>query len=368
MKKTTTGLLLIMSLFAIGSFVESEMSNEMKMINIVLIIAILILHILRDVTKINSMYIGIIEVCLFTIGFSFGFRGLEYMVAIVVYNIVSDKIGMVVFLCSNLFFSLIIIGDNYFNLSLYNVLMSMYLYETKAQYLSNIELREFSRGQRYERNLLQNKLVNLEKCLEQNSVMSSLKERNFIAQKLHDYLGHRITSAVMQLEVTKETMNSDPELSKKYLVSAMDNLRQGMDEIRGVLKNFKPIDKMIGIEEVKDLLINFEYNTGIKTHLNTEGDTSRLHLKMWMAIEENLKEALTNATKYSNATEVSISILAYNKFVRIHIHDNGIGIKSEINKNLGLRGMEERILNLGGRIEFYDKNGFNINMIINLGD
>ncbi|MEG0295281.1 MAG: histidine kinase [Clostridium sp.] len=368
MKKTTTWLLLIMSLFAIGSFVESEMTNDMKMINIILIMLILILHVLGELTKIKSMYISVMEVSLLTMAFCFGFKGFEYILPIIFFNILGEKIGLYSFLLGNFFLSVIIIGDNYFNLGIYNVIVSMYLYELKDQYHKNSELKEVSRGQRHEQNLLEERLYNLEKCLEQNSIMSSLKERNFIAQKLHDYLGHRITSAVMQLEVTKETMESSPELSKKYLVSAIDNLRQGMEEIRGVLKNFKPIDKMIGIEEIKELLLNFQYTTGIKVHLNTEGDTSKIHLKIWMAIEENLKEALTNATKYSKATEVTISIFVYHKFIRVHIQDNGIGIENKISKSLGLRGMEERILNLGGRIEFYDDNGFNINMIINLGD
>jgi signal transduction histidine kinase len=169
----------------------------------------------------------------------------------------------------------------------------------------------------------------------------------------------------MQLEVTKETLGKNDELANKYLITAMDNLREGMDEIRDVLTSVKPRDKVMGIENIKEQLLKFEYSTDMRTSFNIEGDTDKLILKVWMVIQDNLNEALTNAAKYSMANEIKLSIFIYNKIARIEFRDNGKGYE-KLNKGLGLRGIEERVQSLGGRVQYYNDKGFVINMIFNL--
>ena len=75
-------------------------------------------------------------------------------------------------------------------------------------------------------------------------------------------------------------------------------------KLEEVLSNVKPRDKVMGIENIKEQLLKFEYSTDIKTILNIEGDTNKLILKVWMVIQDNLNEALTNAAKYSMANEI----------------------------------------------------------------
>ena len=112
-------------------------------------------------------------------------------------------------------------------------------------------------------------------------------------------------------------------------------------------------------------LLKFEYSTGIKTTSNIQGDTNKLTLKLWMVIQDNLNEALTNAAKYSMANEICLSIFIYNKITRIEFRDDGNGYNN-LNKGLGLRGIEERVQGLGGRVEYYNDEGFVINMTFNL--
>ena len=206
----------------------------------------------------------------------------------------------------------------------------------------------------------------MEKYLDQNNIITVLKERNFIAQKLHDHLGHRITSSIMQLEVTKEMIGNNDEIAKKYLDTAMSNLREGMEEIRDFLRQVKPGQSVIGIETIKELVLKFQYATGIETVFLCDGDTSAIRLMELKIIEENIKEALTNAAKYSNATKITVSILVFNMFYRVEIRDNGNGAE-KLSKGLGLRGIEERLEEINGRVEYYNDNGFVVNMVINKG-
>lgn len=365
MHKNISMLMIIMSVFGILDVIILGYQDVDVIIRITCIVGICILQLLNNFLEINEKIINFIQFLSILVLMNFGFYEISFLLPIVIFNIIRNKIHIVASIVINMGIIAYLFRENFFYMAIYIMIVNLYLYEVKKQYEDSLELNEFNRGQRYENRLMVHKVRNLERYLEQNNIVTSLKERNFISQKLHDHLGHRITSSLMQLEVTKETIGNNDEIAKKYLITAMNNLREGMDEIRGVLSNVKPRDKVMGIENIKEQLLKFEYSTNIKTNLNIEGDTNKLILKIWMVIQDNLNEALTNAVKYSMADEIKLSIFIYNKIARIEIRDNGNGYKN-LNKGLGLRGIEERVQSLGGRVEYYNDNGFVINMIFNL--
>ncbi|MBD7911563.1 MULTISPECIES: histidine kinase [Clostridium] len=367
MRNKISILFLIVGIFAIILNVIKTNMDVSSIINIGIIISICILQILNEIIKINKKLIlgGLTIVIIVSLFFKI--TGVELFIPLVVFQLASPKFSLPIVCLFDISVNSIFVKEDFFYYMFFIILINLYLFEIKNQSESELELKEFSRGQRYESHLMEQRLLNLERYIEQNNIVASLKERNYMAQKVHDHLGHRITSSLMQLEVTKETLGKDNELSRKYLISSMENLREGMDEIRKVLKNIKPKEKVMGIEDIKEKLLKFQYSTGIKTTLNITGDVERIRYNAWIIIEENIKEALTNTAKYSAASNVQVSILVFNKFARIEFKDDGKGCPS-INKSLGIRGMEQRIQSIGGRIQFDNNNGFIINMIITLGE
>ena len=365
MKKTVSMLVFIMALFGILTTATNISSDISRVLNIGCIVSICILQIIKHLSKLNTKVATAIQLTAVMLAMIYGFSGLEFLLPILIFEVLENKGNVIVCIVVSLFLIEIIIRIDFFNMAVYTVIVSLYLHEVKKQYIDNEELKAFNKGQRYERYIMQQKIVDLERYLKQNNVTVSLRERNFMAQKIHDHLGHRITSSLMQLEVTKETMGRDNEISRKYLVSAMENLREGMDEIRSVLRNIKPRDRVIGIEDLKELLLKFQYDCGIKTNLKIDGNTEKIKLNIWMVFEENLKEVLTNAAKHSEATEISVHIYIYNKIARIEVSDNGKGCEN-IKSGLGLRGIEERMQGIGGRVDYSNNNGFVVNMIVNL--
>ncbi|WP_238917809.1 histidine kinase [Clostridium sp. YIM B02555] len=367
MNKNISILMFIMSLIGIlyNMFFVSDAVSVI--IRITCIIGILILEFLNYSFKVNEKIINFLQLISILIILKLGYYELNFFLPIILFKILNKKINILVSIGISSAIIFYIFKENVFYMITYAVVVNLYLFELKKQNEYKEKIKEFDREQRYEHHLMESKIRNLERYLEQNNVVTSLRERNFMAQKLHDHLGHRITSSIMQLEVTKETLGKNNELAYKYLTTSMTNLREGMDEIREVLRKVKPRDKVIGIENIKEQLLKFEYSTGVKTSLVIEGDTSRFTLKLWMAIQDNLSEALTNAAKYSTGDEIRLAIYIYNKIVRIEFRDNGKGYKT-LKKGLGLRGIDERIQNLGGRVEYYNDNGFVINAVLNLED
>ena len=365
MNKNILMLMIIMSVVGVLDVILLGYQDIDVIIRITCILGISILELLNNLLKVNEKIINCIQLLSMLVLINFGFYEISFLLPIVIFKIVKNKINIFASILINIGIIAYLSRENFIYMITYIIIINLYLYEIKKQYEDGLEIKAFNRGQRYESHLMENKIRNLERYLEQNNIVTSLKERNFMSQKLHDHLGHRITSSLMQLEVTKETIGKNDELANKYLITAMNNLREGMDDIREVLRNVKPRDKVMGIENIKEQLLKFEYSTNIRTTLNIEGDTDKLNLKIWMVIQDNLNEALTNAAKYSMANEIKISIFIYNKIARIEIRDNGKGYEN-LNKGLGLRGIEERVQSLGGRVEYYNDKGFVINMIFNL--
>jgi signal transduction histidine kinase len=78
------------------------------------------------------------------------------------------------------------------------------------------------------------------------------------------------------------------------------------------------------------------------------------------AVFRILQEALTNVVRHAKATEVHLALQQDKTALLFTIHDNGIGIESEnisAIHSIGILGMKERALLLGGKFEITGKQG-----------
>lgn len=197
----------------------------------------------------------------------------------------------------------------------------------------------------------------------QYSYVIKLEERNKIAQELHDKIGHTISASIMQLEASKVLADHDKEKALQIVGNVIKILREGVDSIRITLRNFKPPQEVLGINKIILICKEFESNTWITVKLSHVGNIDLISPKQFKIIQENLKEAFTNITKYSSATFVKINLQVYNKFLRFEIIDNGKGCKN-VEKGLGLRGIEERVESIGGTLNIICNNGFSIVVVL----
>ena len=192
---------------------------------------------------------------------------------------------------------------------------------------------------------------------------SQLEERNKIAQEIHDRLGHSISGSLMQLEVVKLIMGTDSIKSKDIIQNTINVLRDGMESIRSTLKNIKPEQEHLGINKIKLLINEFKRNGRINAALFYSDNLDRISFLEWKVISENIKEALTNIFKYSKAKNVKVDIKVLNKIIKIEIKDDGQGC-NKIIKGLGLSGIEERTMNLNGKLIIDGSNGFSVIVLL----
>lgn len=212
-----------------------------------------------------------------------------------------------------------------------------------------------------------NELYNkINKDLEyENQIMytSKLEERNKIAQEMHDKIGHTISGSLMHLEAARLLMNKDKEKAGIFIDNTIKVLREGMESIRITLRSIKPASEQIGINRIRLMLNEVSSRTNIRCNLMHSGNIESINYSQWKVIYDSIKECLTNTIKYSKATMVTVNIQIFNKIVKVEIKDNGIG-NFNIKKGMGIKGIEERCGEVGGKVIIDGSKGFSIILIL----
>lgn len=187
-----------------------------------------------------------------------------------------------------------------------------------------------------------------------------VEERNRFAARIHDKLGHSISGSIILLEATALSLDKDPHGAKKNIAAVTENLRNGVDEIRMALRQERPERSRLGVQEIKKTLEEFQVTYGRKTSLETSGDLEKISMPVWICVQENLKEALTNMLKHSEGTAFTMRIESMNRTIRVEYADNGSCLKNII-PGMGLQAIEERTAACGGTAVFHGgQGGFSI--------
>ncbi len=238
------------------------------------------------------------------------------------------------------------------------LMSSVHFYEKEVRKLkgANEEIRE-------ELYALQQKLIATELQAGHIKEVTKMQERNRLVQKLHDKLGHVLVANIMQLEAVKLVWPKDQETGEKLLENSISHLRTGMEDIRITLRNIKPEQVELGLSQIRKLLEELKQSQKIETSLEIVGDMRAIGPDIWYVIQQNLREAITNLMKYSNADYFKVRLEVLNQIIRVQFKDNGKVI-APYRKGMGFIGMEERLQAIQGRLLINTEEGFELIMII----
>jgi len=193
-----------------------------------------------------------------------------------------------------------------------------------------------------------------------------LEERNRLSQQIHDDIGHAMAGALIQMEASRRLLQADPAKSSELLGNAILISKEGLEKIRLTLKDLKPKSEELGIGRLRQLSEDWSAKYAMRVTVSHDGDLDSIAPIQWKIICENAAEAITNASKYGQATSVHIEVQVLNKFVKSAVADNGIGADKVV-KGLGIVGMEERAAAEGGTVIVDGKRGFSVTTLLPRG-
>ena len=171
--------------------------------------------------------------------------------------------------------------------------------------------------------------------------------REQITRDLHDGAQQQFVSAVLTLQLAERKLATDPETAARLRHSAVEQAKAGINELRDIAAGIHP-----GILTDRGLCAAVEALAARLPFIVTV--TGALDRRLPAPVEASLyffvSEALTNAVKHSQASEVRVEIGARGGVLRVHIADDGVGGAAPRAGGIGLAGLHDRIAALDGEL------------------
>lgn len=190
--------------------------------------------------------------------------------------------------------------------------------------------------------------------------LSKMEARTKIARDLHDTLGHDMTGLIMQMEMASGFIDDGMTKEGQDLLEASKkSARESLVKVREIvdtLKNNSDSDTMEN--SIKELVDTFAERTGCTIHFSEKGHKV-LRPGVNLVLFRIVQESLTNALRHGEATIIYVSLIYQDDRVTFIIEDNGKGCDL-VEEGNGLKGMRERLIEIGGHLTYKSENGFMI--------
>lgn len=214
------------------------------------------------------------------------------------------------------------------------------------------------------------------RALTQQSLAIQEEERRFLARELHDELGQSLTA----IKVMAASLRKSGESTREAVEQIMAICDRLFGVVRGMMRRLRPIilDELGLGASLEDLVENWRTrNPGIELTFRCEegvdecAGTARIHLF------RIAQECLTNVLRHARAARawIELGVVERNelscRWITLTIGDDGQGFDSSLpRRGLGLLGIRERVVSLGGsfKLETAVGKGVSIEVMVPCGE
>jgi two-component system, NarL family, sensor histidine kinase FusK len=186
-------------------------------------------------------------------------------------------------------------------------------------------------------------------------------ERRRLARELHDSSGQHLVALQMNLSTLSKHISQADSGSSSLLLDCQQILERVVKEIRTLSYLLHPplLDETGLSSALQWYVDGLAQRSHVKIELHLPEDLGRLSQELETAIFRIVQECLTNIHRHSGSAVAFISIAAQRDQVVVTIRDEGKGVRPELlgdpaanpsSFGVGIRGITERVRDLGGRI------------------
>ena len=182
-------------------------------------------------------------------------------------------------------------------------------------------------------------------------------ERRRIARDLHDIVLQDLSGALQALQATQLESNGSGEVELDREIEA---LRRAVGGLRGAVYDLRIEKEQPFLKSVQSLVeLNRQMTPERLITLSvSDGFPQDLDSEVSLELVRVLQEALANTRNHSGARRVEVILGKKCRRLRAEVKDDGRGFDPASKPNgVGLSGMRERVLELGGRLEVHSEPG-----------
>ncbi len=178
------------------------------------------------------------------------------------------------------------------------------------------------------------------------------EERRRIGRELHDSLGQYLGVLKMKLD----SLVSEPQMNGADLKQCAHLAEEAVKEVRTIsYLLYPPMLEEMGLKSaIPWYLEGFRKRSGIQTTFDVSAAFRRLPGEIELALFRILQESLTNVHRHSGSATAEVQLETTDDEVVLKVSDKGKGFAEsdqDCSIGVGLRGMSERMRQLGGRLE-----------------
>ncbi len=170
------------------------------------------------------------------------------------------------------------------------------------------------------------------------------KTKAQMAQNVHDILGHSLTVVIGTMELAADDCKQNAE---SKLNQAKELLSSSLSDLQNV---FYGQEIKWGQTSLTKALEHLK-NDSIQVEIAVHGNIYELNGAKTEAVFRLYQEAVTNSIKHGRAKTIYLILRYRAQEVELYAIDNGKGC-SDIIKSYGLSGIEKRIVELSGTVDF----------------
>ena len=202
------------------------------------------------------------------------------------------------------------------------------------------------------------------------------EEGTRIAREIHDELGGALTGIKWDLEgIDTSLMGTNggstiPEI-RKQIKSMTGLIESTINTVRRISSELRPgvLDDLGLVAAIEWQAQQFQKRTGLKVHWNTDLDNAEVKREGATAVFRIFQEVLTNVLRHSRARNIYVKLYEVVDHLELTVTDDGRGITEDEQKNttsLGLLGMKERALLVGGEVSIKGAKGKGTTVIVRI--
>ena len=191
------------------------------------------------------------------------------------------------------------------------------------------------------------------------------EEGTRIAREIHDVLGGVLTGLKWDLEKIDNALDkvgdgsSLPEVRQR--IGSMTGLIEStINTVRRIASELRPsvLDDLGLVAATEWQIEQFQSRSGLTCHWTNDASEIELSRERATAVFRILQEILTNVLRHARAANLYVKLSHSEDCLELEVKDDGVGITESQRMNtqsLGLLGMKERALLVGGEVHISGK-------------
>ncbi|MFD1736809.1 sensor histidine kinase [Bacillus salitolerans] len=187
------------------------------------------------------------------------------------------------------------------------------------------------------------------------------EERKRLSREIHDGPAQMLANVMMRSDLTEKIYRErGGEEAMQEIRSLRKMVRNALYEVRRIIYDLRPmaLDDLGLVPTLKKYLDTIEdYNKNAIYKFVHIGLDVRLSSKLEVALFRLVQEAVQNASKHAQASEILVKLEVLRNQIIVVVKDNGKGFNVEEKKDhtFGLMGMRERVELLDGQLTIDSK-------------